>query len=401
MSTIDLQKRIKYNKSKKKKKKKKKKTKITIDRDNGVYVAVILLVLIGLLLVFTSSSYYAFYEQGDLYFFIKKQAIWAVIGLGFMSFFARVDYHFLRKLTWPLAIGTLGLLVLVLAIGKEINGAKRWLEFGGLSIQPSEIAKYAVVFVLAHVIVKMGKEIKTISKGIVLPLAIGAAFAVLVLAEKNLSITVVIALVTYFMIMVGGANIRVLIGLIPVGFLAGLGLIVIEPYRLERLTTYLNPWADQSDSGYQLVHSLMAIGSGGVTGQGLGNSMQKALYMPEPHNDFIFAILAEEFGLLGCIFVIGLFIFFIISAIKVAMRAKDIYGRLLAIGITLVIAIQAIINIAVVTGSIPVTGVPLPFISTGGTSLLINLVAMGVLLNIAKQGKKSKVDAEDKVRTIK
>ena len=295
MSTIDLQKRIKYNKSKKKKKKK---TKITIDRDNGVYVAVILLVLIGLLLVFTSSSYYALYEQGDLYFFIKKQAIWAVIGLGFMSFFARVDYHFLRKLTWPLAIGTLGLLVLVLAIGKEINGAKRWLEFGGLSIQPSEIAKYAVVFVLAHVIVKMGKEIKTISKGIVLPLAIGAAFAVLVLAEKNLSITVVITLVTYFMIMVGGANIRVLIGLIPVGFLAGLGLIVIEPYRLERLTTYLNPWADQSDSGYQLVHSLMAIGSGGVTGQGLGNSMQKALYMPEPHNDFIFAILAEEFGLL-------------------------------------------------------------------------------------------------------
>lgn len=398
MSTIDLQKRIKYNKSKKKKKKK---TKITIDRDNGVYVAVILLVLIGLLLVFTSSSYYALYEQGDLYFFIKKQAIWAVIGLGFMSFFARVDYHFLRKLTWPLAIGTLGLLVLVLAIGKEINGAKRWLEFGGLSIQPSEIAKYAVVFVLAHVIVKMGKEIKTISKGIVLPLAIGAAFAVLVLAEKNLSITEVITLVTYFMIMVGGANIRVLIGLIPVGFLAGLGLIVIEPYRLERLTTYLNPWADQSDSGYQLVHSLMAIGSGGVTGQGLGNSMQKALYMPEPHNDFIFAILAEEFGLLGCIFVIGLFIFFIISAIKVAMRAKDIYGRLLAIGITLVIAIQAIINIAVVTGSIPVTGVPLPFISTGGTSLLINLVAMGVLLNIAKQGKKSKVDAEDKVRTIK
>lgn len=398
MSTIDLQKRIKYNKSKKKKKKK---TKITIDRDNGVYVAVILLVLIGLLLVFTSSSYYALYEQGDLYFFIKKQAIWAVIGLGFMSFFARVDYNFLRKLTWPLAIGTLGLLVLVLAIGKEINGAKRWLEFGGLSIQPSEIAKYAVVFVLAHVIVKMGKEIKTISKGIVLPLAIGAAFAVLVLAEKNLSITVVITLVTYFMIMVGGANIRVLIGLIPVGFLAGLGLIVIEPYRLERLTTYLNPWADQSDSGYQLVHSLMAIGSGGVTGQGLGNSMQKALYMPEPHNDFIFAILAEEFGLLGCIFVIGLFIFFIISAIKVAMRAKDIYGRLLAIGITLVIAIQAIINIAVVTGSIPVTGVPLPFISTGGTSLLINLVAMGVLLNIAKQGKKSKVDAEDKIRTIK
>ena len=397
MSSIDLQKRIKYNKSRKIKKKKRKKTKITIDRDNGVYVAVILLVMIGLLLVFTSSSYYALYEQGDLYFFIKKQAIWAGIGLCFMSFFARVDYHFLRKLTWPLAIGTFGLLVLVLAIGKEINGAKRWIEVGGLSIQPSEIAKYAVVFILAHVIVKMGREIKTIGKGIFMPLAIGASFAVLVLLEKNLSITVVIALVTYFMIMVGGANLRVLIGLIPVGVAAGFGLIIIEPYRLARLTTFLNPWADQSDSGYQLVHSLMAIGSGGVIGQGLGNSMQKALYMPEPHNDFIFAILAEEFGLLGCIFVIGLFVFLIISSIKVAMQAKDVYGRLLATGITLVIAIQAIINISVVTGSIPVTGVPLPFISTGGTSLLINLVAMGVLLNIAKQGKKKKEEEIDNI----
>lgn len=397
MSSIDLQKRIKYNKSRKRKKKKTKKTKITIDRDNGVYVAVILLVMIGLLLVFTSSSYYALYEQGNLYFFIKKQAIWAGIGLCFMSFFARVDYHFLRKLTWPLAIGTFGLLVLVLAIGKEINGAKRWIEVGGLSIQPSEIAKYAVVFILAHVIVKMGREIKTIGKGIFMPLAIGASFAVLVLLEKNLSITVVIALVTYFMIMVGGANLRVLIGLIPVGVAAGFGLIIIEPYRLARLTTFLNPWADQSDSGYQLVHSLMAIGSGGVIGQGLGNSMQKALYMPEPHNDFIFAILAEEFGLLGCIFVIGLFVFLIISSIKVAMQAKDVYGRLLATGITLVIAIQAIINISVVTGSIPVTGVPLPFISTGGTSLLINLVAMGVLLNIAKQGKKKN---EEKIDSI-
>ena len=390
MKNVNLQKKIKYNKSKKKRKKRKKKTKISIDRDNGVYIAVILLVLIGLLLVFTSSSYYALYEQGDLYFFIRKQAMWAAIGLVFMSIFARVDYHFLRKFTWFLAGITLALLVLVLIIGKEINGAKRWIDVAGLSIQPSEIAKYAVVFILAHVIVKMGKEIKTIGKGIILPLGIGGIFAALVLLEKNLSITVVIAMVTYFMIMVSGANIRVLLGLIPIGFLGGIGLIIIEPYRLERLTTFLNPWADQSDAGYQLVHSLMAIGSGGVTGQGLGNSMQKALYMPEPHNDFIFAILAEEFGLLGCIFVIGLFIFFIISAIKVAMKAKDIYGRLLAIGITLVIAIQAIINIAVVTGSMPVTGVPLPFISTGGTSLLINLVAMGVLLNIAKQGRKNK-----------
>lgn len=378
----------KMNQVKRKNSKKRKKNKIFMDKDNGIYISVILLVIVGLLLVFTASAYYAFYEHGDIYLFIRKQAQWAIIGLILMSIFARVDYHFLRKFTIPLALGTIGLLALVLVIGKEMNGAKRWLEFGPLTLQPSEIAKYAVVFAIAALIDRLGPNIKKIGKGIFLPLTVGASFALFVLLGKNLSITAVIAMVTYFMIMVGGANFKVLLGLIPVGLLGGFGLILIEPYRFARLMNFTNPWIDKSDSGYQLVHSFMAIGSGGVTGRGLGNSMQKALYMPEPHNDFIFAILAEEFGLIGCIFVIALFLFFIFSAFRAATMAKDNYGRLLATGITLVIAIQAIINIAVVTGSMPVTGVPLPFISAGGTSLLINLVAMGVLLNIQKQGKK-------------
>ena len=387
MNNVSLQKKIKNMKSKKKKNKSKK---IIIDRDNGVYISIILLFIIGLVLVYTSSSYYALYEKGDIWFFIKKQAFWGSVGLTIMIGLAWLDYHLLRYFTWVLYGVTFILLVAVLFVGKEINGAKRWLIVGGLSIQPSEIAKYAVVFMIAHVVAKMGKEVKKIGKGIGLPLFLAAVFAALVYGEKNLSITAVICMVAYFMLIVGGANLKVLLALIPIGTAIGIKMIFAEPYRLVRLTTFLNPWADQSDAGYQLTHSLMAIGSGGITGQGLGNSMQKALYMPEPHNDFIFAILAEEFGLIGCIVVIGIFILFVVSALKVAMNAKDKYGRLLATGITLVVAIQAIINIAVVTGSMPVTGVPLPFISSGGTSLLINLSAMGVLLNISKQSRKKK-----------
>ena len=371
-----------------KKKKKKKKFLPTVDTHNGVYISIVLLFLIGLILVFTSSTYYALYEHGTLWFFIKKQALLGGVGFIAMRIIARVDYHKWRIWTLPLAGITLILLVAVLILGQEILGAKRWLDFGGISLQPSEIAKYAVVFILADIIIKLGKNINTFKRGIMMPLFVAGIFAGLVYLEKNLSITVVICLVAYLMLIVGGANIKHMLSMIPIAFGGVVLMIIDEPYRLVRVTTFLNPWAHQSEGGYQLSHSLMAIASGGVFGQGLGNSMQKALYMPEPYNDFIFAILAEEFGLIGCIFVIGIFVLFILSSLKVATRAKDKYGRLLASGITFVIAIQAIINIAVVTGSMPVTGVPLPFISSGGTSLLINLAAMGVLLNISKQSKK-------------
>ena len=194
-------------------------------------------------------------------------------------------------------------------------------------------------------------------------------------------------MVSFIMILVGGAKLSHLFSLIPIGLSAGLGLIFMESYRLQRLTSFLDPWADPSGDSYQLIQSLYALGSGGLFGVGLGNSRQKALFMPEPHNDFIFAIIGEELGLIGCVAIISIFIFIVIKGTSIAVKARDNYGYLLAIGIISVIAIQAIINIAVVTGSMPVTGVPMPLISYGGTSLVFNLCAIGILLNISRQSK--------------
>jgi cell division protein FtsW len=197
-------------------------------------------------------------------------------------------------------------------------------------------------------------------------------------------------IVAVIMIFVGGAKISHLIPIFPAGLLVGVALILAEPYRLDRLTTFMNPWGDPSGNSYQLIQSIYALGSGGLLGVGLGNSKQKALFMPEPHNDFIFAIIGEEFGFIGCAFVILLFMYIIYKGAYVAIKAKDNYGYLLAVGIVSIISIQAVINIAVVSGSMPVTGVPLPLISYGGTSLVINMLALGILLNISRQSKENK-----------
>ena len=210
-------------------------------------------------------------------------------------------------------------------------------------------------------------------------------FSLLVLMENNLSIASVIGIVAFIMVFVSGMSGKQSIFLIILGIIAGTSAIVTSDYRMDRAISFLDPWKYAGKEGYQLIHSLYALGTGGLFGVGLGNSKQKALYMPEPHNDFIFSIIGEELGLIGCLVIIGLFLIFIWRGIKIAMTAKDTYGKLLAVGITSIIAVQAIINIAVVTGSMPVTGVPMPFISYGGTSLVINLTAMGILLNISRQ----------------
>lgn len=298
-----------------------------------------------------------------------------------------IDYHAYKKWTPWLVIITIGLLVLVLFAGVDINGARRWIRLGPLSFQPSELAKYVVVLYLALLIDKRRGKIKEFKGGTLYYLAIAAVFAGLIILEKNLSITAIIMMVAFIMILVGGAKLSHLFSLIPIGLSAGLGLIFMEKYRLQRLTSFLDPWADPSGDSYQLIQSLYALGSGGLFGVGLGNSRQKALFMPEPHNDFIFAIIGEELGLIGCVAIISMFIFIVIKGTSIAVKARDNYGYLLAIGIISVIAIQAIINIAVVTGSMPVTGVPMPLISYGGTSLVFNLSAIGILLNISRQGK--------------
>ncbi|MBB6621824.1 stage V sporulation protein E [Clostridium gasigenes] len=353
--------------------------------DYGVFYSVCILLAIGVVMVYSASSYYAMFNEGDSTYYLKKQLVWSVAGIVSMVFMMSFDYHKFKKITPYLLLITPVLLIAV-HFFPSVNGAKRWIVLGPLSFQPSELAKYVVVLFLALSIDLKGDNIKKFTKGVLPCLLIAGLFSGLVLAQKNLSIATIIMIVTLIMIFVGGADIKDLFYKIaPVLGIAVVGFIFGESYRLRRLMNFTNPWKDPAGDGYQLIQSFYSLGAGGLNGLGLGQSRQKTLYMPEPHNDFIFAIIGEEVGLIGCLFIISLFIFFIWRGINVAMKAKDSYGTLLAVGITSIIAVQAIINIAVVTGSMPVTGVPMPFISYGGSSLVINMIAMGILLNISRQ----------------
>lgn len=357
--------------------------------DYGLLYTIVILLAIGVVMVYSASSYFAMVNYNDSTAFFKKQALFAIVGFIAMIFISRCDYHKLKKLTGPLLVITPILLVAVYAF-PETKGAQRWIKLGPLSFQPSELAKYAVVIILAHMITNKGERIKEFWKGIVPCFVIGGGFAALILAQKNLSIAAVTGFVTFIMVFVAGARKIFMFGVItPLILFAGSFFTLFEDYRRRRLLNFINPWKDPAGDGYQLIQSFYALGAGGVTGLGIGQSRQKTLYMPEPHNDFIFSIIGEELGLIGCTVVIILFVIFVYRGIKIAMNAKDEYGTLLAVGITSIIGLQAIINIAVVTGSMPVTGVPLPFISYGGTALVFNLMAMGILLNISRQKNKN------------
>ena len=350
--------------------------------------AVMLLLDVGIIMVYSASSYVDMINHnGNSAYTFTRQLIFATLGCIAMYIMSRYDYHRLKnkRLVFILMIITVILLFAVFLF-PGVNGAKRWIMLGPLSFQPSELAKYVVVIYLAMALTNNMKNITSFWKGIVPALMMGGIFAAIILSQKNLSIASVTLIVTFIMLFVAGGRKKHLFGIVaPAMLCAATTFTLIEPYRKARLLNFINPWKDAAGNGYQLIQSFYALGAGGLTGLGLGQSRQKTLYMPEPHNDFIFAIIGEELGLVGCVVIIALFIFFIITGIRIAMRAKDNYGTLLAIGITSIIAIQAIINIAVVTGSMPVTGVPLPFISYGGSSLVVNLMAMGILMNISRQ----------------
>ena len=353
--------------------------------DYGIIYTLCILLSIGVVMVYSASSFYAMFHNNDSMYFFKRQLIWAIIGVISMTVMMSIDYHKLKKITPTLLICTIPLLIAVFFF-PAINGAKRWISLGPLSFQPSELTKYAVVMFLAFSIDLKGDKVKDFWHGLVPYLGVAGFFAALILAEHNMSIAAIIMIVTFIMLFVAGGKIKHLFGIIlPALFTLAIFFIFSSDYRRERMLNFIDPWKDAADAGYQLIQSFLALGSGGLTGLGLGQSRQKTLYMPEPHNDFIFSIIGEEVGLIGCLFIIGLFLIFIWRGVKVAMNARDTYGKLLAMGITSIIAVQAIINIAVVTGSMPVTGVPMPFISYGGTSLVINLTAMGILLNISRQ----------------
>lgn len=351
-----------------------------------IFFAVIALLGIGVVMVYSSSAVSAYVNFDDSYYFLKRQIIWASLGLLAMVFTMNVDYHIWRKLAKPVMVVTLILLVLVLVpgLGKVVNGARRWLGFGSLYLQPSEIAKLSMVLFTSTSLAKHQERISSFLRGIVPQLLMLLVVFALILKEPDLGTALSIAGTVFVLLFVSGAKMKHLGSLGAVGVIGIIAAVLFEPYRMKRLLAFSDPWADPLDTGYHIIQSLYAIGSGGLFGVGLGRSREKFLYLPEPHTDFIFAILGEELGLIGTLTVIVLFFLFAWRGLKVAISAPDIYGSVLATGLTTMIMVQALMNIAVVTASMPVTGIPLPFLSFGGSALIFTLAGVGILLNISR-----------------
>ncbi len=338
-------------------------------------------------MVFSSSITTSYLRHsGDALFYVKRQGLWAIIGLLAMFSVMKMDLHKIKKLSGPLLIIGFILLVLVIipGVGKTIKGSSRWLGLGPLTFQPSEVMKLILVVFMANSLSRHQAVITKFAKGLLPHLVVLGMICVLIMLQPDLGTTIAIAGTSYIMFIASGVRIIHLAGLAGVG-LGAIGiLIAIAPYRMERFTAFLDPWADPIDSGFQIIQSLYAIGSGGFAGLGLTNSKQKYFYLPEQHTDFIFAIIGEELGFIGGALVLTLFLAFAWRGIKIALTAPDGFTCLLAVGITTMIVLQAIINIGVVTGSMPVTGITLPFISHGGSSLVWTLIGVGLLLNVSR-----------------
>lgn len=356
--------------------------------DYSFLLTVLALLAMGLIMVMSASSEsarYASYTNGDPYYFVKRQALWAVLSLFAMAFFATLDYHKLCKASTLIIGVTVVLLIAVLIIGTEVKGGKRWISLGFIQFQPSEFAKIAVILFFAESLSRNRKILNNI-KGLFFYIGILVVIAALLMLEPHMSATVLIMLIGMGILFIAGAKMKHLVPLAVIAVTGASFFVLTKDYRRARLFAFLDPFKDKLGDGWQIIQSLYAIGSGGVFGLGLGKSRQKFLYIPEPHNDFIFSILCEELGLIGAAFVILLFAVLIWRGFKIAMEAPDMEGNLVASGITMLIAFEVIINIAVVTSSMPVTGMSLPFFSYGGTSLLMLLSSMGIMLNISKQG---------------
>jgi cell division protein FtsW len=337
-------------------------------------------------MVYSSSAVSANVNFNDSYYFLKRQIIWATLGLIAMFFTMNVDYHIWRRLSKPIMWATLVLLVLVLVpgLGKVVNGARRWLGFGSLYLQPSEIAKLSMVLFCADSLTRNQDKLTSFIKGLVPQLLMLLLVFGLILKEPDLGTALAIGGTVFVLLFTAGAKVAHLASLGIAGVVGIVVAIIFEPYRLKRLLAFSDPWADPLDTGYHIIQSLYAIGSGGLFGVGLGRSREKFLYLPEPHTDFIFAILGEELGFIGTVTVIILFFLFAWRGYRIAISAPDIYGSILAAGLTTMIVVQALMNIAVVTASMPVTGIPLPFISFGGSALIFTLAGVGILINISR-----------------
>ncbi len=351
-------------------------------------ILVLCLLTFGLIMLASASYVAALQKYGDSYHYIKRQLLFALVGVAVMLFVSRLDYHTLRRWALPLLAVSVIMLVLVLipGIGVKVNGARRWLNLG-VQFQPSEIAKFAVILIFSSYMAANYKRMKELKVGIILPAAVLLLVCGLVAVETHVSGAILIFAIGVVMIFVGGAHLGWFFSIGGVGVAGLAGFALFLPYAKGRIETWLHPELDPTGDGFQTLQSLYAIGSGGPLGRGLGQSVQKHLYIPEPQNDYIFAIVCEELGFVGAMMLIVLFVLLIWRGFVIAYHAKDKFGSLLVVGVVSRLAIQTILNIAVVTNSLPPTGISLPFFSYGGTSLLILLFEMGVVLAVSRHSR--------------
>lgn len=339
---------------------------------------------LGVVMVFSAGAVFAAKEYGDWTYFLKREAIYATVGIAAFAWALRTDYSVYRRIAYPLLFASLGLLVLVRVFGPTVNGAVRWIRIGPISFQPSELAKFALVLYLAMLLARKADKIKQFSIGFLPPLLMTGMFLGLILIQPDLGTSVIIGLTALALLFVAGTRTSYIflavLAAAPVGWKV---MIAGESWRVKRLMAFLNPWEFRRESGYQLFESMISIGSGGVTGLGLGEGRQKLFFLPEAHTDFILAIVGEELGLLGLGAVVVAFVVLVWRGLLASLRARDSFGSYLAFGICCLFGLQAAVNMGVVLGLLPTKGLPLPFVSYGGTALVISLFMAGVLANIS------------------
>lgn len=353
-------------------------------------VFILILLIVGLVMLFSASYVYSYYyEKGDSFWYIRRQAIFAVLGVIAMFVVSRFDYHIFHWLAVPIMVFTVGLLVFTVILRYTIYSGRitRWIRLGFIQFQPSEIAKFAVIILFSQMACMYHKDMKTFKKGILPFAAVLGMICVLMLLEPHMSGTILIVLIGASLMLIGGSNFKFFAVAGGIGAAALLAVLLLFDgltYAKQRLVFYIDPFADPKNQGYQIIQSMYAIASGGLLGKGLGNSRQKFLYLPEPQNDFIFAIVCEELGMVGAVLIIVLFMVFIWRGLHIALHAKDLFGTMIAAGITIQFGLQAMFNMMVVTKTIPNTGISLPFFSYGGTALMMLLGEMGIVLNISR-----------------
>jgi cell division protein FtsW len=353
--------------------------------DQTLFVAILLLVCLSVVMVYSASAVIAMERYQQPYLFVTKQLMWATLGLAFLWLMMRIDYRRYREpvFIWS-CLAVVALCLVAVMFSPPVNNARRWFSIGGLGIQPSELAKLAAIFFIADMLERRMHRINELGYGLLpIGIVIGALVG-LILIEPDFGTAMTLAIIAAVMVFAAGLNYTYVFSTLLLGVPLIAAVAMSADYRRRRLLSFLNPWEDPQGDGFQVIQSLIAVGTGGVTGKGLMNGVQKLFYLPEPHTDFIFSVISEELGLIGATLVVICFCVIAWRGVRVALRAPDSFGAFLALGLTTMVAVQAFMNMSVVLSLMPTKGIPLPLVSFGGSSLLINLIGMGILLNVSQ-----------------